>query len=120
MLQIRFEFRVRAEDLRALHLLLRRVDRDVRLVRIVHKREQPVVLFLLQRIVLVVVALCALDRDAEDRLADRVHAVEHGFHAELLGIDAAFLVDHGVAQKAGRDNLILRRIRQQIARRSAR
>ena len=62
-----------------------------------------------------IVALGALDGEAEDALADGVHAVEHGFHAELFGIDAAFLVDHRVAQEAGGDDLILRGMRQQIA-----
>ena len=69
-------------------------------MRVVEEREHPVVLFLRQRIVLVVVALGALDGQAEHALADGVHAVEHGLHAELLGIDAAFLVDHRVAQEA--------------------
>ena len=45
----------------------------------------------------------------EDALADGVHAVEHGFHAELLGVDAALFVDHRVAQKSGGDALILGR-----------
>ena len=47
--------------------------------------------------------------------ADGVHAVEHRLHAELLGIDAAFLVDHRVAQKAGGDDLVLRGVGQQVA-----
>jgi len=38
-----------------------------------------------------------------------------GVHAELLGIDAAFFVDHRVAQVAGGDELILRWIGQQVA-----
>ncbi len=83
--------------------------------RIVQKREHPVILFLRERIELVVVALRALDGEAENAFADGVHAVEHRLHAELLGIDAAFLVDHRVAQKAGGHDLILRGVRQQIA-----
>ena len=76
---------------------------------VVQEGEHPVVLFLRERVELVVVALGALDRQAEDALADGVHAVEHRLHAELLGVDAAFLVDHRVAQEAGGDELVLRR-----------
>ena len=92
-----------------------RVDRDVRLVGVVQEGEHPVVLFLRERVVLVVVALGALDRQAEDALADGVHPVEHRLHAELLGVDAALLVDHRVAEEAGGDDLVLRRVRQQVA-----
>jgi hypothetical protein len=34
----------------------------------------------------------------------------------LLGINSAFFIDHGIAQKTGCDELILSTIRQQIAR----
>ena len=98
-----------AEDLGPLHLLVGRVDRDVRLVGVVQEGEHPVILFLRERVELVAVALGALDRQPEDALADRVHAVEHRLHAELLGIDAPFLVDHRVAQEAGGHELVLRR-----------
>ena len=72
--------------------------------RVVEEGEQPIILLLRERVELVVVALGALDGQAQDALADGVHAVEHGLHAELLGIDAAFLVDHRVAQEAGGDD----------------
>ena len=61
-----------------------------------------------------VVALRALDGHTQHGFADRIHAVEHGFHAELLGVHAAFLVGHGVAEKAGGDNLILAGAGQQV------
>ena len=109
-----------AQNLGALHLFLRRVDGDIGLMRVVQEREHAVVLFLLQRIVLVVVALRALDGDAENALADGIHAVEHGLHAELLGIDAALFVDHGIAQEAGGDDLVLRGIAAAGRRRSDR
>ena len=96
-------------------LLLRRVDGDLRLVAIVEKREHPVVLGVRQRIVLVAVALRTLNRQAQHSLADGVHAVEHRFHAELLGIDAALLVDHRVPQEARRHELVLRGLGQQVA-----
>ena len=104
-----------AEQLGPLHLLGGRVDGDVRLVVVVEEGEHAVILLLRQRIVLVVVALGALDGQAEDALADGVHAVEHRLHAELLRIDAAFLVDHRVAEKAGGHDLVLRRAGQQVA-----
>jgi len=105
-----------AENLRALPLLGGRVHRDVGLMRIVEECEEAIVFLVLQRIVLVIVALRALNRDPEDALADRVHAIEHGLHAELLGVDAALLVEHGVAQKAGGHALVLRGVGQQVAR----
>ena len=104
-----------AEDLGPLLLLVGRVDRDVRLVGVVQEGEHAVVFVLRQRVVLVGVALGALDGQAEHALADGVHAVEHRLHAELLGIDAAFLVDHRVAQEAGGHHLVLRGVRQQVA-----
>ena len=99
---------------------LGRVDRPAAFVVVVQEGEQPVVVLLRDRIELVVVALGALDGQAEDALADGVHAIEHRLHAELLGIDAAFLVDHRVAQEAGRDDLVLRRRSAAGRRRSAR
>ena len=55
------------------------------------------------------------DGQPEHRLADRVHAVEHRFHAELFRVRAAFLVDHRIAQKTRGHHLVLRRIGQQVA-----
>ncbi len=85
----------------------RRVGRDRGLVVVVQEGEQPVILFLRQRVELVAVALGTLNRQAEDAFADRVHPVEHRFHPELFGIDATFLVDHRVPQVAGGDLLVL-------------
>ena len=98
-------------------LLLRRsVHHAARLVVVVQEREHLVILLLRDGIVFVVVALAAVDREAEDALPDRVHAVEHRLHAELLGVHAAFFVHHRIPQEAGCDDLILRGIRQLIAR----
>ncbi len=96
-----------AENLGAAHLFVRRVGGDVRFVCVVEEREHPIILGLGQRIELVIVALGALNGQTEDALADGVHAVEHRFHAELLRIDAALFVNHGVAQEARRYSLIL-------------
>ena len=96
-------------------LFLGRVNGDVGLVVVIEESEELVILFLRQRVELVIVALGALDGQAEDALADGVHAVEHGVHAELLRIDAALFVNHRIAQIAGGDDLILRGVGQQIA-----
>src|SRR6266571_5429177 len=53
-----------------LHFLLRRVGDQRRLVVVVQKREQTVIFILFERVVLVIVALRALDRKAEDTFAD--------------------------------------------------
>ena len=60
-------------------------------------------------------ALGALDSQAENPFADSLHPVEHGLHAELLGVHAPFLVDHRVAQESGGDDLILGRAGDEVA-----
>ena len=62
-----------------------------------------------------VVTLRALDGETENAFADGVHAIKHRFHAELLWIRAAFFVDHGIAQEAGGNDVVLRGVWQQIA-----
>ena len=116
MPQVGFDLAHLASEFGHLHLVVRRINDALRLVVIVDERKHPVVLLLRERIELVVVTLGALDGEAQHALADGVHAVEHRIHAELLRIDSAFLVDHRVAQKAGGDNLFLRRVWQLIAR----
>ena len=102
-------------DLRDRQLLFRRVNDALRLVVVIQIREELVVLFLRQWIELVVVALGAGDGEAEERLADGVHPVVHGIHAELFRIDSSFLVQHGIAKKSGGDDLVLGRVWQQVA-----
>ena len=52
--------------------------------------------------------------------AGRVDAVDDRLDAELLQVDAAFLVDQRVAVKAGGDPLLQRRVGQQVAGESVR
>ena len=104
------------EDLAAQSVFVRGVDRLRGFVRVVNVREHPVVIALADRVELVVVALGALHRQAQHGLADGVHAVEHGLHAELLWIGPALFVDHRIAQEAGCDTLLLGGTRQQVAR----
>ena len=114
MLKIGLNFADSPEQLCTLHLCFWRVNRDVGFVRAIQKSEQAIILFLQERVVFVVVALSTLDRDTQDALADGVHAIEHGFHAELLRVHAAFLIDHGIAQKTRGHPLVLRRVREQV------
>ena len=66
--RVGFHFRDPAHDLSPSVLLFGCIDRDVRFMRIVQESEHPVILFLLQRIELVVVALRALNGHAEHAL----------------------------------------------------
>ena len=60
-------------------------------------------------------ALSTLCGQAQHRFADAVDAVEHFDHSKLFCHNRAFFVDHAVSQKSCRDDLLLRRVRQQIA-----
>ncbi len=115
MFQIVFDFCDASMDGRDLHLFVRCIDRRPRFVVAVEEREQAVVFLLRNGVVFVIVALGALDGQAEHRLSDGVHAVEHRVHAKLLGIDGALLVEHGIAQEAGGHDLILVGVRQLVA-----
>ena len=61
-----------------------------------------------------VVALAAADREAEPDGASCVHAIDDRLDAELLQVDAAFLIDHRVAVKSRGNELVRARLRQQI------
>ena len=78
---------------------LRRAQVD--LVGVVEEGEELVVLALRQRVVLVVVALGAADRQAEPDRRRRVDAVDDRLDAELLLVDAALVVGQRVAVEAG-------------------
>ena len=78
----------------------------LRLVGVVEERHELVILAVRDRVVLVRVALGAADRQAEPDGAGGADAVDHGVEAELQRVDAAFLVEHRVAVKAGGDALL--------------
>jgi len=63
----------------------------------------------------VVVALAAIDGEAEERFAQGVHAIDERLDAKLFGLDAAFLIEHGVAEEASGDALIPGGAGQEIA-----
>ena len=96
-------------------LLLLAVDPRLRLVGVVQKGVEPEVLVVGDGVELVRVALRALQAEAHHGFTDAVHAVEHALDAELFGDDRALLVDHAVAEEAGRDDLVLRCARDQVA-----
>ena len=68
-----------------------------------------------ERVVFVGVALGALGGEAENGFPDGIDAVENALDAELLGLRAALLVGHRVAQESGGDAVVLRGVRQEIA-----
>ena len=84
---------------------------DSGLLLAVEERHQLVILALLDWIVFVIVALSAANRQAQKNCARGCHTVEQGLDAVLLLVNAAFLVDHGVAMEAGGDFLIKRGVR---------
>ena len=73
--------------------------------RVVEEGIEPKIIFLRQRIEFMVVALSAIQREAEERTAKCGNAIHHGLDAKLLRIDAALLVNLGVAVEAGGDFL---------------
>ncbi len=80
------------------------------------EREKLVVLLLRERVELVVVALSAGERRAEPHRRGGVHPIEESLEPGLFVVDAAFLIEKGVAVKSGRDSLFGRRLRQHVAR----
>ena len=102
-------------DLAAPGQFRRRGDLQVGLVHVVEEGEEPVVLALADRVVLVVVALRAADRQAEQDRARRVDPVDDRLDPELLDVDPPFLVDRRVAVEPGGDPLAERGARPQVA-----
>ena len=78
---------------------------------VVEVGEELVELLLRERIVLVVVAAGAAERQAEPHGRGRLHAVDDVLDGVLLGDDAAFGVAAVVAVEAGGDPLVERGVR---------
>ena len=90
-------------------------DSKIGFVLIVEEGEQPIIVLLRNRVELVVVALRARDGEAKKRGSGGRQAVHDGFDAELFRVDAAFLIDLGVAVKSGGDFLIEGCVRQKVS-----
>ncbi len=88
---------------------------DLRLVGIVEKGHQGVVVVMGDRIVLVAMALRAAERQPEPCRPGGGHPVGHGMKAKLERIDTAFFVEHRIAMKAGGDKLVERGFGQHVA-----
>ncbi len=84
-------------------------------IAIVEKREQPVILVVRDRIVLVRMALGAADRQPQPHGAGRGDAVENRLDAELLLVGAAFGVGERLAVKSGGQPLAGPRPVEQVA-----
>ena len=102
-------------QLRTLLLLPGRRHLEHDLVLGLEERDQPVVVALGDRIVLVVMATRTPEGAAEPDGRRRVGAVEQPLPARLGRVDAALVVQHRVAVKARRDARALVGVRQQVA-----
>ena len=95
--------------------LMPRVAVEADVAERVEVGEDLVVVALRERIELVVVALAAAEREAEDRFAERFHAIDVVVGEILLGDRAALVRVHVVALEAGGDELGFGVVRQQVA-----
>ena len=107
--------RCRDGEIRAAASALAARERIDILFGVVEESEEAVKLLLREGVEFVVVALSAAERGAEPDRCGRVDPVDNGGNTKLLGIDTPLLVNHGVAVKAGRDLLIIGRVRKKIA-----
>ena len=82
---------------------------------IVEDREERVKLLLRERIVFVVVAAGAADREGHPGLPGGLDAVDHGLHPPLLRDDAPFAVEPMVAVEARGHDLVAGRMLQHVA-----
>ena len=87
---------------------------NVALDRIVEESVHLIKLLLLERVVLVVVALGTADRQAEPNRADRVDAVDRFLETLFTSFDSGFAVLRAIAEQAGSDPLFDSCVRQEI------
>ena len=84
----------------------------VRLVRIVEKSEEAIVIAMRNRVVFVVMATSAREGEPEPNRADGFGPVKQGGIAELLLIRTAFRISQSLAVKGGGESLAGRRLRE--------
>ncbi len=89
---------------------------DVQFVGTVEEGVELVELFLADRVVLVVVATGAADRQAQPDRTEGAGTIDGLLGTELLEVSAALPVAEGVSMKPGRDLLLDGRVRQKVAR----
>ena len=87
-----------------------------RFVGVVQQRHQRIIIRVQDRVVLMRVALGAVERQAHPSGPRDGDAIDHGVEAVLVGIRAAFFVEHRVAMEAGGDEIVGRGIGQEVAR----
>ena len=77
--------------------------------------EELVKFLLRDRVVFVIVTAAAVQRERHPREPGRLHAVDHRFRKPLLDDAPALAVEPVIALKAGRHDLVTRRVWQQVA-----
>jgi hypothetical protein len=107
--------RVRHVERRFLDPVVATLLAEHRVLDVVEERHEAVVVALRERIVLVVVALCAGEGSAQPDRGRRVHAIDERLPARFLDVDAAFLVEERVAVEAAGDELVRRGVGQHVA-----
>ena len=90
-------------------------DRQLRLGSVVQERHHLIVGTMRHRIELVRMTLRASEGEAEPCGGGGIYPVDHRVKPKLQRVDAALLVDHRVAMKAGGNALGLRGVGQQVA-----
>ena len=86
-----------------------------RLVGVVKQRHHRIVIGVQDRVILVCMALGAVEREAHPRSAGSADAVDHGVETVFVRINAAFFVEHRVAMKARGDEVVGRGARKEVA-----
>ena len=86
-----------------------------RFVGIVEQRHHRIVIGVKNRVVLVRMALGAVEGEAHPGGASSADAVDHGVEAIFVRVGAAFFVEHRVTVEAGRDEVVGRSAGQEVA-----
>ena len=108
----------RADLLGVIGLALRefgRRDMVGRLIGVIEQRHHRIVIGVQDRVVLMRMALGAVEREAHPSGAGRADAVDHGVEAVFVRVGAAFFVEHRVAVEARGDEVVGRGARQEVA-----
>ena len=113
--QLRQQRRMFRGSLGPLGIDLRSGDHPLRLVGVVHQGKQREVVGVCQRVKLMRVALRAAGGEPQPGGAGGGDAIDHRQITKLQRVDSPFLVEHRVAVKAGRHNVVGRGAGEQVA-----